>query len=477
MTLTLTADDTQELARRGVTRRELERQLRILGSPPPPIRLSRPCTLGDGVTRIPPELHPELLALHRDAAASGRISKFVPASGAASRMFQGLASFVSERPDATEDEVRRCAREDAGAADLASFIEGLPRFAFRPALAAALRDAHEDLDDLLSRGEWGRIASAVVASPGLSLGARPKGLIEFHSYESGPLTPLEEHLVEAALTVRDGSGSCRVHLTAGPEHVGIFQARLDEILGPLSRALECRFDVRLTTQSPSTDTVAIDSSGELFRKGDGGILFRPGGHGALIENLERTEGDVVCIKNVDNVVHQSHAVISVLWKKLLSGFLLRLERDPAFQRERGDRPLRVCGVVPNEGEPGGGPFWVEGRHGARPQIVESSQVDSKDPAQQAILRSSTHFNPVDLVCSLRDSRGAPYPLREFVDPETVFLARKVSEGRPLEALERPGLWNGAMAGWQTVFVEMPKETFAPVKTVLDLLRPLHQPAE
>ena len=283
-------------------------------------------------------------------------------------------------------------------------------------------------------------------------------------------TPFEEHLVEAAATVRDAAGVCRVHVTVPPEHHSAFEAVLERARPRLERETGARFEVRFSEQAPSTDTVAIDEAGRLFRDSEGRLLFRPGGHGALLKNLAESGGDVVLVKNIDNVVPDDLRAPTLLWKRLLAGVLVRLER--ASTRAR---PLRVCGVVRNEGEPGGGPFWIDGPRGETRQIVESAQVDLANPAQAAIFRSATHFNPVDLACSLRDASGRPFDLPRFVDERAVFIAKKTHEGRTLFALERPGLWNGAMALWETVFVEVPKETFAPVKTVLDLLRPEHQP--
>jgi hypothetical protein len=359
----------------------------------------------------------------------------------------------------------------------------------------------------------------------------------------------DEHLVEAAAHLRDGTGLCRLHFTVSPEHRGAFTERLAAIGPRTARRNDSRFEVGWSHQAHATDTLAVDLDDRPFRTDDGRLLFRPGGHGALLGNLEAAGGAVTFVQNIDNVLPDERKDEVVAWKHALAGQLLtvrdrafelldrleggggdpvpggenvlaedvlteellaeaarfladelhrplptRLAAAPADARRRAlidrlDRPLRVCGVVPNAGEPGGGPFWVrsaagEGAdEGAGPassedelslQIVEASQVDAADEGQQAILRSSTHFNPVDLVCSLADRHGRPYDLARFVDPSTVFIAEKSHQGRRLKALERPGLWNGAMAGWNTVFVEVPLATFAPVKTVFDLLRPEHQ---
>lgn len=421
MKVELSRTDRDQIEARGLTAREVERQAALLSDPPPAVRLARPCAPSDGVERIDEREHEELLALADKAARAGRLAKFVPASGAASRMF----GFLKAR-DRDGEEVRL-------------FEENRHRFAF----------STEDIE---------------------ALATLPKGLLPFHRYPGIARTPFEEHLVEAAETVRDAEGICRVHLTVSPGHGAAFAGILESARGRLERETGARFEVRFSEQSPSTDTVALDEAGHLFRDADGRLLFRPGGHGALITNLQEAGGDVVLVKNIDNVLPDARRGPAILWSRLLSGYLLRLER--ASPR---DRPMRVCGVVRNEGEPGGGPFWVAGPAGESRQIVESAQVNLRDPAQAAIWGAATHFNPVHLACSLRDAAGRPFDLARFVDERAVFVAKKTHEGRTLFALERPGLWNGAMAGWETTFVEVPKETFAPVKTILDLLRPEHLP--
>jgi hypothetical protein len=414
------SEDRARIEAQGLTVREVQRQAALLRDPPPAVRLVRPCTIPDGVERIAERDVPELLALADEAARAGRLSKFVPASGAASRMF---AFLLAGAPETRETK---------------RFRESRDAFPFR-----------ESVEEL-SRA--------------------PKALIRFHAYPGGARTAFEEHLFEAASTIRDASGLCRVHFTVSPEHRGAFEDKLGEIRPRVERATGARFSVSFSEQSPSTDTVALDESGRLFRDAEGRILFRPGGHGALLRNLEESGGDVVLVKNIDNVVPDAQRAPTILWKRLLVGFLVRLERASARMR-----PLRVAGVVRNEGEPGGGPFWTAGSFGESRQIVESAEVNLADPAQAAIWGAATHFNPVDLACSLRDAAGRPFELPRFVDERAVFVARKTHDGRGLRALERPGLWNGAMADWETAFVEVPRETFAPVKTILDLLRPEHQP--
>jgi hypothetical protein len=498
------------MAESGVPPEEAARQIEIFRHPPAPTHILRPCRVGDGIRVLREEEKPRLRQLAEGAAAAGRASRFVPASGAATRMFQDLLAFLNE---------------GTGGEAVETFFGNLPRFAFAEALAAAMGRTGVAIERRLAEGDRGEVLSFLLTAAGLGYAELPKGLILFHRYPDGPRTPFEEHLVEAALTNRAADGLCRLHFTVSPQHEAGFQ-RLLKAAGPrLGSALGARFEVGFSRQEPATDTVAVDLANRPFRLADGSLLFRPGGHGALLGNLAawaREGGDLVLLKNIDNVLPDAGKPLVCEWKRLLLGLLVELtERahgiagrlaaegpSPALLDEgegflaaelalvhppappapaatlderarrladRLDRPFRVCGVVPNTGETGGGPFWVRSRTGeVSLQIVETSQIDPDSPGQRAQLAAATHFNPVDVVCSLRDRHGRPYDLERHVDPETVFLTRKSYEGRPLKALERPGLWNGAMAGWNTVFVEVPAATFAPVKTVLDLLRPEHQ---
>jgi hypothetical protein len=452
----LTEADRLQLKERGLSEEDVLRQYALLRNPPAKIRLLRPATPGDGVTRIPPERHAALLARWEAAAASGRLSKFVPASGAASRMFEGLRGSSALERERTK-----------------KLLEGLNRFAFRDELAAFCAERGFALQVAAAIGAHEKVLSALLSPPpeGLGYGELPKALIPFHRYIGSTRTAYEEHLHEAVATVRDANAICRVHFTVAPEWRDRFKKELWNVRPPIELSEGMTLEVTFSSQSPATDTIALDEDGGLFRLDGGPLLLRPGGHGALLSNLEATHGDLVYVKNIDNVQPRSRAETTVVWKRLLAGLLL----ETLEQLGDGGRPVRVCGVVRNQGEPGGGPFWVEGENGAQSlQIVESSQVGLGDPETRRVFEASTHFNPVDLVCALRAPDGAPYRLADFVDPSAVFLAKKSHAGRGLVALERPGLWNGAMARWHTVFVEVPIETFTPVKTVFDLLRPEHQ---
>jgi hypothetical protein len=421
------------------------------------------------------------------------------------------------------DRPRIIAAAEAGesrAADILRFMENLPRFPFFSRLHGAMTRNGLDLDDLLRRGQYGPILDAILSSPGLDFASLPKGLVDFHRDPRGERTAFEEHLVEAAATVRDRNGLCRLHFTVSSEHRGRFEEALRRVKPRYEERCGVQFQVDFSEQRPSTDAIAVDLNDRPFRLDDGQLLLRPGGHGALLENLDALHGDIVFIKNIDNVVPDRLKGPTVLWKRILSGLLVKvqgqifshleaLSAGAGGQRKAKEamdfavaelsippppglwpagpdgqrtyllralrRPLRVCGVVRNQGEPGGGPFWVEDPEGLSSlQIVESVQVDLDSPQQRRIWETATHFNPVDLVCGVRDGQGIPYDLRRFTDPSAVLITRKSKDGLAVKALEHPGLWNGAMARWNTIFVEVPLITFNPVKTIDDLLREEHR---
>jgi hypothetical protein len=504
----LRPEDASTLAAHGLTGDEARRQLLLLAAPPGFARLERPCTPGDGVVRIAPGRHAALLAGHAAAAAAGRVTAFVPASGAATRMFRELLAAAARPGDLGPADAAGTLGAEAAA--LLAWVEGLPRFAFYDALAAALAARGLDAAHLREHGPWRPLLEALIAPDALDYARAPKALLAFHRAPEGVRTAFEEHLVEGASLVRDRSGRCRLHFTVSPEHRSGFEALLARTGAAHAAQRDARWDVTFSEQHPSTDTLAAETDGSPFRDTDGTLLFRPAGHGALLRNLGEADADLVFLKNVDNVAVDRCKGETLRWSAVLLGLAseiaaqahalrdrlddpadggavaeaVRWRRevlgDPAPPATREalaaslDRPVRVCGMVPNTGEPGGGPFWVRGDDGAvTRQIVESAQV-SPDPAQQAIARGATHFNPVFMACALRDRHGRPWDLERFVDERAVIVTRKSAFGRELLALERPGLWNGAMAHWTTVFVEVPLAVFNPVKTVLDLLRPEHQ---
>ena len=444
-----------------------------------------------------------------------RLAKFVPASGAATRMFKDLTASAPPSGNAESPS----ARSPVTNGD--RLIESLPKFAFYEALRESLERRKIPLDSLLESRETQPILDCLLNPQGLDYKRSPKGMILFHNYPEAPRTALEDQLWEGANYLTSPGGKSRFHFTVTGDHLGAFQKQVERI----SEAFEAHFDitlqVELSTQSPSTDTIALDSTQRPVRRPDGSLLLRPAGHGALLENLQDLDADVVFVKNVDNVAHERLHQVSIHWKRILAGHFVEIQEqifeilsalesrpDAAAPVDRAlklleksiavrvpteildsphsaryeyalnrlDRPLRVCGMVKNEGEPGGGPFWLPDKAGGiSGQIIEAAQVDLASPAQRQIWQSSTHFNPVDLVCGLYDRHGHRYHLADFVDPTTSIVAQKSHAGQPLRALERPGLWNGSMAWWNTAFVEVPLATFTPVKTVFDLLRPEHQP--
>jgi hypothetical protein len=441
----LSATDREQLAAIGISADEADRQLRLLASPPPPRRLARPARLGDGVESIAPEREAELVDRATAARAAGRFSKFVPASGAATRMFRAL--YLA----------------DEAAATLAAL----------PATAAG-----REMLRRAARGGFASISDWLASPDGLAFTALPKALLPFHLDGDQPRTAYAEQLAEGRGYVSGSDNASRFHFTIPERERPRFEAELEA-----ARGGHLSFDVRFSEQLPSTHALALDETGQPAhvgaagpggRNGESRLLLRPSGHGALLANLAQHAvdgGDIAFLKNIDNVLPASRHADVARWKLLLAGRLLEVE---ASRRDRS-RPLRVCGVVANSGEPGGGPFWVERPDGSISlQIVESAEVDLAAPDQRAIWNASTHFNPVDLVVALRNAEGVPHELARFVDPAAAFVATKFEGGRSFRAYERPGLWNGAMAEWETHFVEVPAWTFAPVKTLLDLARPEHR---
>lgn len=506
----LTQNDLKTLETRGITPEKLESQLERFRTGFPYLRLAGSATVGNGILRLDDSA--EAAALERwDAylADGGKVTKFVPASGAASRMFKALFAFVNG------DEVTPKAGSPVD--ELLARVEYLP---FIAELDEVLKKkTGKSAVELRAEGRAKEIVSAIVAEDGMNYGGLPKGLLTFHRYGDGATrTPVEEQMVEGAQTAV-ANGRVNLHFTVSTAHRDLFAKKIAAVQPDLEKKFGVKYDISMSEQKPSTDTVAATLDNELFRTDDGNLVFRPGGHGALIENLGDIDSTVVFIKNIDNVVPDSRRESTIRYKKVIAGVLVtvhdviehylrvldggevsRADLDEmvsflentlstrneaakamsdvelaAYLRGKFDRPIRVCGMVVNEGEPGGGPYLAYGRDGSSaPQILESTQIDTANPEAAAMMSTATHFNPVDLVCYIRDIEGRPYDLSRFVDPDTGFISQKSLGGRDLRALELPGLWNGAMSDWSTVFVEVPASTFNPVKTVNDLLRPVHQ---
>lgn len=475
-----TKEDLQQIERHGLTPEAVERQIENFRRGFPFLSVVRAASPGDGVRLVDAVQADEAVARYEQAAGKLTVVKFVPASGAATRMFKELFEFVNDQ------------KRGKG---IDTLLDNIKKFAFWPELGAVLPPGADD-----------RAVVRAIVSDGLCYGQKPKGLVTFHAYPEGARKAVEEHLVEGA-EYAASEGVARIHFTVSPEHMEGFKSLLTEKVPVYEKRFGIRYDISFSVQKPSTDTIAVTPANEPFRQDDGTLLFRPAGHGALIENLSDIDADVIFIKNIDNVTTDARRGDTIRYKKVLAGILLDLQErafeylralevggaelapiaafierelcvklperyDTALLRAVLDRPIRVCGMVRNEGEPGGGPFWVANPDGTESlQIAESSQIA---PADMPLMQSATHFNPVDLVCGVRNSKGGKFDLRAYTDPSTGFISKKSAQGRDLLAQELPGLWNGAMARWNTVFVDVPITTFSPVKVVQDLLRPQHQ---
>ncbi len=504
------ARDLERISSEGLTVEEAERELALFQRGVSPVRLNRPCREGDGIVSLAAKEEAELLKVYEEALRTKRFIKFIPASGAASRMFKEWYRRLHDEGFCEKNE------ED-------SFIRDLKRYCFFPDLQAVFAGQRQDPEELIKKREYATILRLILTEEGLNYGGLPKALLKFHDYPEGCRTPLEEHLVEAAFYTRDGQNCSHLHFTVSSEHENAVRGYLQQVIGKYESRLHTVFKVGLSMQSTGTNTLAVDLGKRPFRDGEGGLVFRPGGHGSLLTNLNDLDADIVFLKNIDNCVPDRLKEQTIRWKKILAGYLITLQdgifhrlrllsagnpgeadlaqiarfcrkklhlvippgfskRSPAERRsflfEKLNRPLRVCGMVKNEGEPGGGPFWVDHSDGTGAlslQIVEESQIDRNESGQRTLWESSTYFNPVDLVCGVRDYRGEKFDLTRFIDQDWSTISRKSEQGRDLLALERPGLWNGSMAYWNTLFVEVPLVTFNPVKSVTDLLRPQHLP--
>jgi Domain of unknown function (DUF4301) len=518
----LTADDIKQLKASGISEGQIRRQLAFFQNPPAHLTIDRPCTLGDGILKIPPGEKDLLIRNHEEAARQGRFQKFVPASGAATRMFQDLLQGYYALPALGLQDLRARARKGhRPSKTLCLFFSHLNQFALAEELRKHFSLEGHSLEVSLNQGRWQLVLENLLFQPGLNYCDIPKGLMKFHAYPGKSRTALEEHLVEAAQTIKDASGICRIQVTVSPDYLEAFANHVKEVKPHYEKEFDCRLEVLFSIQKPSSSTLAVDLNNRPVREKDGRLHLRPGGHGALLANLNDLQGDLVYIKNIDNILPDRKRTSSIIWKKILGGLLvetqgkihrfleglkhpspasslweealqyafeiLSIPKPGHFQQlprkdqkayliNKLNRPLRVCGMVKNEGEPGGGPFFVKDREGGLGlQIVESSQINPRDKKQQSLWASSTHFNPVDLVCALRDYQGKLFDLTRHVDPEAVFITKKSKDGQTLKALELPGLWNGSMSDWITLFVEVPSATFSPVKSIMDLLKAEHLP--
>ncbi len=482
----------------------------------PFVKLERCCTTGDGIKILTEGVHVKLIKLFEQALGKGRVTKFVPASGAASRMFKSLLYALNEKKEVNGSHLKN----GDTVSDVNKFLKNLSIFAFYDDLKAAINSAGKKIEDLLVQNDAAEILKYLLTPYGLNYANLPKGCIKFHKYPDGSRTAFEEHFVEALNYSTDANGIAKIHFTISPEHEQVVNNLFDKLVRKYEADGQ-KINVSVSFQSPSTNTVAVTADNKPFRDNGGKILFRPGGHGALLNNLDELRGDIVMIKNIDNVVSDHLKGETHRYKKILGGYLVELQSKifsfldaldncksdkslideihrfiiselemvvkPRFssmndQEKRKylfeflNRPVRVCGMVKNAGEPGGGPFWVKVEPGnVSKQVVETTQIDLSSPEQKKIFKSATHFSPTDFVCGLRDYKGNNFNLFDFVNPSAGLITKKYFNGRQLKALELPGLWNGGMYYWLSVFVEVPDVTFNPVKEVNDLLKPEHQP--
>lgn len=503
----LSDKDKSLLEEKGISEEKFEEQLNSFIQGFPFLDLAAAASVQKGITVIRPEDEQKYIeSWDNYRSTDKKIIKFVPASGAASRMFKDLFEFLDAPYNIPTKDFEK------------AFFNDLEKFAFYEDLnAICLKNEGKDIRALLDEKEFKTIVDNLLNTKGLNYGNLPKGLLKFHKYNDYSRTPIEEHLKEGYLYAKDKNNEANIHFTVSPEHRALFESTAKNSSERFARELNMNYNVTFSEQKQSTDTIAVDSNNEPFRE-NGELLFRPGGHGALIENLNDLDADIVFIKNIDNVVPDRFKSTETKYKKILAGVLVETQKkifeylriidhgkyshnelieilyflqdtlnikNPEtkmledvelvlYLKRKLDRPCRVCGMVKNIGEPGGGPFLAYNSDKTiSPQILESSQIEMSNPEKKEMFDNGTHFNPVDLVCGIKDYRGNSFDLKDFIDPQTGFISIKSKNGKELKALELPGLWNGAMSDWNTIFVEVPIETFNPVKTINDLLRENH----
>ena len=512
MATTFTNEDLKQIAALGLTQADVDKQIENFRKGFPKTQLIQAATVENGgILRLDDDQINHYAALYREASKGKKILKFVPASGAATRMFKDLYSFTAtyfgidykiekEHPSVKE------------------FLEKIRTFAFFDDLVACMAKHQADFSDYMDRGDFSTVINFLLKDQYMGYGNLPKGLLKFHKYGHLQRTPLEEHIVEGAEYARMSDDTVNLHFTVSPEHRALFRKKVAEVKRYYEDAFHVKLHITFSEQKHYTDIIAVDEQNNPIRDDNGRLVFRPGGHGALIDNLNEQRAALIFVKNIDNVVPDWMKHTTIIYKKVLAGLLLKLQQQcfdslrlldkgvkPAqlkaiedlIQRDLHlelpadysgldnsekaarlhtllNRPMRICGMVRNQGEPGGGPFVTRNTQGVNSlQIVETAQINRNDPKQEAILASATHFNPVDLVCSTKNYRGRYFDLRQFIDPATGFISKKSKGATILKSQELPGLWNGAMANWITLFVEVPLATFNPVKTVNDLLRKEH----
>ncbi|WP_075589991.1 DUF4301 family protein [Labilibacter marinus] len=505
-------DDHALLEKKGISTEKVEKQLEQFKLGFPFMDIKKAASVSEGIISLDEEQKLMFTDQFRTGIDEGcNVLKFVPASGAASRMFKDLFSFIDADKSKQEEQKKSGPIND--------FLTHVKYFAFSEDLQAATGVDFNNEKAVFENGAT--IISKLLLPDGLNYGNYPKGVLKFHLSGDKATTPIEEHLTEGAAYGQSNEAIVNIHFTVSEDHQTLFEGIVQKNLPLYEAKYDANFQITYSTQKSYTDTIAVDPDNSPFRKEDGELLFRPGGHGALIENLNELDADIIFIKNIDNVVPEYRLKDTIQYKEALAGVLyfyqqkiftyieeLDKSTDDSelldeildfmqvelyislpenissyndaekrlYVQSKLNRPMRVCGMVKNEGEPGGGPFWGVGKHGETSlQIVEGSQIDTNNAEKTKLVEQSTHFNPVDLICATKNYKGEKFDLLEYVDPKTGFISSKSLNGKSLKALELPGLWNGAMSDWTTLFVEVPISTFNPVKTVNDLLRVQHQP--
>ena len=508
--MNLTKKDIQQLKKHGLSIEKVFRQLESFSLGIPFVDIVTPASVGNGIEVIAKENQQKLIAFYENKKDSLDIVKFIPASGAATRMFKFLFDFIEDYNPEKEILNNYLKKDDYK--DLSSFVDSLRDFAFLSVVRKKIREKYPDFKHGTKGLRAHLFVKTMLEKSGLNYANMPKGLIPFHKYNKYSTTAFEEHLYETAYyaSVKDNA---YLHFTFSEEHVPFFKDEFEAVKKRVSKKTKTEFHISYSFQKKETDTIAVNIDNTLFRDDTNNLVLRPSGHGALIENLNDVDADIIFIKNIDNVAVEEYVEEIAYFKKVLAGKLLWIQekafyflkealKEDVTQDEISemksflwnelnikespnnpnliarilDRPIRVCGVVKNTGAPGGGPFWVKDEYrGVSLQIVEMAQIDSKDSRQKAMISEATHFNPVDIVCGVRDFKGKKYDLSKYIDPKAGIISQKSQDGKTLKALELPGLWNGAMTGWNTAFVEVSLQTFNPVKTVNDLLNKEHRP--
>jgi hypothetical protein len=511
-----TENDIAQIKNKGITLKQVTAQVNRIKNGMSYSDLVSAATIGKGIASFNDKQTQDYITLYEAKQNAINIVKFVPASGAASRMFKFLFQFLNNY---NPNETIVAYAERTGNSLINIFVSGLKDFPFYEQVVKKAKELNPNFDNLNKDEAVLKFVKAMLNEDALNYSFFPKGLLPFHKYEDGAVTAFQEHLLESTLYASSNQ-KANLHFTVSEKHHKYFTSELEKIKKGLQSKTNTTFNVSFSYQKGETETLALTTDNEIYRNEDGSILFRPAGHGALLENLNDLDNDIVFIKNIDNiVVFEKNKKVSD-FKKLVAGVLLEVQeqaftflhqldsasvseadmlamasflskkmnvsisdefddlssdKKKVYLMNKLNRPIRACGMVKNQGEPGGGPFWVKDYNGEISlQIVEFAQIDINNKEQADIVKNATHFNPTDLVCGIKNYKGEKFDLMNYVDPEAAFITMKTQNGTDIQALELPGLWNGSMAFWNTIFVEIPVETFNPVKTVNDLLKPVHQ---